>query len=75
MINSTIVLSAKKRKKNCKAQITLSPIPNNCHECPFYYMPNPDDNGSWYEHWDCYLQHIDDVTGIALNRPKTCPLN
>ena len=75
MDNKNILLSAKKTKKNCKAQITLNPVPNNCHECPFYYMLNQNDEGSWYEYWDCYLRHIDDVTGIALNHPEQCPLN
>ena len=72
---ANIILSAKKTDKKCKAQITLNPKPNNCYECPFYYMPDTNDEGSWYEHWDCYLRHIDDVTGIALNRPEQCPLN
>ena len=75
MTDSSITISAKKIKKDYKAKIMLNPVPNNCHECPFYYMPDPDDEGSWYEHWDCYLKHIDDMTGIALNRPKCCPLN
>ena len=63
MANSGLVMSAQKKAKNYKAQITLNPIPNNCYECPFYYMPDPNDEDSWYEYWDCYLQHIDDITG------------
>lgn len=74
MNNTNPFLSAKKIKKNYKAQIILNPVPNNCDECPFYYMPNPYNKDSWYEHWDCYLEGIDDITGISLNRPKSCPL-
>lgn len=74
MADSSITLSAKKTKKAYKAKISLNPMPSNCYECPFYHMPNPNDDDTWYEYWDCYLKHIDDMTGIALNRPKCCPI-
>ena len=55
--------------------ISINPMPTNCHECPFYYMPRPEYEGTWYEDWDCYLGGIKSNWGIALERSKHCPLN
>ena len=57
------------------ANITLTPIPKSCYDCPFYYMPNPDEENTWYEYWDCFLKPLDNQYGVALERHKNCPLN
>ena len=71
-----LTLESKKKsaKKKYKADIKLTPIPKCCTECPFFYMPNPELEGTWYEDWECYLVQIKDCTGIALTRYKDCPL-
>lgn len=61
-------------KKIYKANVKLDPIPNNCKECPFFFMPDPNDEGTYFEHWDCLLNGIDDYKGIYLQRPNNCPL-
>ena len=60
--------------KTCKVEIKIDPMPKNCHECPMYHMPNPENEGTWYEHWDCYLKPIENDYGIAVDRYKDCPL-
>lgn len=67
-------LTSIKINKSYNADIKLNPMPKNCYECPFFHQPNPDDEDTWYEHWDCYLCTINDCTGIALERYKDCPL-
>ena len=69
-----LTLKSIKKSKEYKADIKLTPMPKCCTECPFYYMPEPEDEGSWYERWDCYLVDIKDGFGIAINRYKNCPL-
>ncbi len=70
-----MVLTSKKTKnKRYDVNITINKIPNNCYECPFYYMPNPDEEGGYYEHWDCFLGGAKSIYGVALERPKDCPL-
>lgn len=72
----TVTMQSKRRdKKAFQVEITMDKLPKNCNECPFYYMPRPENEGTWYEDWDCFVGGIDDITGIALARPKTCPLN
>ena len=69
-----LILKSIKKSKEYKADIKLTPMPKCCTECPFYYMPEPEDEGSWYERWDCFLIDIKDHFGIAINRYKDCPL-
>lgn len=73
------MVNIKKETKNGKvealASITLNPTPNNCYECPFFYMPNPDEEDTWYEHWDCFLKSRTNFFGVALERPADCPLD
>ena len=75
----TTTMSTKKSKVNVKdftVEITVDKLPKNCYECPFYYMPKPENQGTWYEHWDCFLGCIgNNEYGIAINRPVTCTLN
>ena len=62
---------------NRKIEITMTPLPKNCKECPFYYLVNPDEEGTWYEFWRCFLgvtRTDEDYIGIALKRHKNCPL-
>jgi len=54
--------------------ISMKPLPESCYKCPFYYMPFPEDKGTWDEYWDCYLDGIKNERGIALKRSKDCPL-
>ena len=69
-------IRAMRTNKNYKIKVKIDPMPNSCYECPFFYMPNPEDEGGWYEHWNCFLHHIRDRErcGIALKRYKNCPL-
>ncbi len=55
--------------------ISINPKPSNCNECPFQYMLHPEDEGSWYEHWSCFINHERDDWGAAIQRPKGCPLD
>ena len=55
----------------------MTPLPENCRECPFYYLVNPDEKDTWYELWRCFLGVIrtdEDYNGIALKRHRNCPL-
>ena len=63
------------KNKKYSVNVSINPLPKNCHECPFYYMTNPDEEGGYEEHWDCYLKSITDYNGIALARATGCPLN
>lgn len=57
-----------------ETKASVTPLPNSCKECPFYHQPNPSNEGTWYEHWDCFLKPLKDRDGNLIRRPKECPL-
>lgn len=75
MSKKPLILKSIKEPNTYKASIKLEPMPKNCYECPFFYMPEPEYKDTWYERWDCYLVNIKDNYGIAVNRYKDCPLD
>lgn len=58
-------------QKQYTVNIHIHPMPNNCYECPFYYLITHDDG----EFHTCFLITMEDSRGIALERHKDCPLN
>ena len=64
----------KETNRSFNVKVKINPLPRSCYECPFFYITNPEDEGTWYETWDCYLKSLDDYYGIALNRHPHCPL-
>jgi len=68
------ILYSNKSDDKYNVSIKLNPLPKSCCQCPFYYMPSPEDEHTWFEHWTCFLGGIKDEYGIALNRSKDCPL-
>lgn len=67
------------RGKNPKSQgaeihAKVTPLPENCHECPFWYQQYPYDTGTDREHWACFLKPFQDFSGIAIHRAPECPL-
>ena len=70
----SLTLKSTKEIKEYKADIKLTPMPKCCSQCPFYYMLNSQDEGSWYETWNCYLIDIKDNFGVYVDRYKDCPL-
>jgi len=62
------------KAKGKEIQVKVSPMPKSCQECPFWYQPEPGDEGTCEEHWTCFLRLPEDYTGVYEHRASGCPL-
>ena len=70
-----IMHSHKEKGYNYMANISLNPKPNNCFECPFFFLGHPELKNTRDEDYKCFLTPINDWTGIAVKRYKDCPFD
>ena len=56
--------------------INISPIPQNCYECPFFYNPSTSkDEDMGFDLYRCFIADIDSYWGCAIDRPTGCPID